>query len=154
MYSCLDMEISGYNHFLRKLGVYTWNLTNLDIRVNKQTLLYEYITNNNLSYDMIIVDLFFISTCTILGGYIWTLLIVAIYTLAGTYLNWRVRSWLIRYVRVVYAVFIYWKVKILNRSWLYGGVGLGRPSFPLSALIVEWLSNLRVGKNIVILHVI
>ena len=51
-----------------------------------------------------------------------------------------------RYVRVVYYVSFYGK---LNYNELYltvwGGV-LGLPSFPGSALIVEWMSNIRVGE--------
>ena len=53
-----------------------------------------------------------------------------------------------RYVRLVYHVYFYGKLKY-NELYLtvWGGV-LGLPSFPKSALIVEWMSNIRVGETI------
>ena len=56
----------------------------------------------------------------ILVGDIWIPPLVEVYTLDGTYLNWIVSSWLIRYVRVGYDVFIYWKDRILKWSLFYG----------------------------------
>ena len=42
---------------------------------------------------MIIIYLYIsVSTCAILGGDMCTPPLVAIYTLAGTYINWRVRA--------------------------------------------------------------
>ena len=49
------------------------------------------------------LSLFMLLHVCIFGGYIWIPHLVAVYTLAGTYLNCRVRSCFIRYVILGYS---------------------------------------------------
>ena len=138
------MEIFGFIHFFQELGVCTWNLMNLDIRVNSKTLVYVYINTNIWSYYMIIIYLYLsVSTSAILGGEIWIPPLVAIYNLVGTYINWTVISWFIRYMRVGCDVFIYWKGRILKWSLFFGLVVW----LYLPCSYLHWYLNKQVIKE-------
>ena len=51
-----------------------------------------------------------------------------------------------KYVRLLYYVSFDGKLKYNEYYLTVWGDILGLPSFPQSALIVEWMSNIRVGE--------